>query len=190
MLLSAAVAVGADDDRIKARGEAWQERLGRERFKFDESEASMVASLSRFRANCQIHMIYDPEQWTDITFKFVRDGREVLTIERGHVSSVFFAERDVLYFAHFSPASSGCIVTAYDLVTGKERWRTKLRAIPKGVHSKYSNSVTLTSPGQTEIEADGEGVVFVAGHEDFGDYYEVLDRDTGRFLAHRAFPRP
>ena len=85
----------------------------------------MLFSLSQFGGRCRIHMIYDPVT-SALTFKFVRDGKEIVSIE-GHTNSAFRTERNVLYFAHFPTNSSGCVVTTHDLTTGKKLWETELR---------------------------------------------------------------
>jgi hypothetical protein len=181
-----AVAGAAQSDRLKVRGEAWQKILERDAIQFSESDASVLFSLSQFGGNCQIHMIYDPARRSQITFKFVKDGKELLEIV-GHKNSVFRTEKNVLYFAHFGTSSQGCTVTAHDLGSGNMLWETKLNAIPLAPHSAYSNEVTMGLSDLTGTEENGEGIVSIRGRESYGDYIEILDRETGKVLAHKVY---
>jgi hypothetical protein len=180
------IAAGPVPDRLKLRGDAWQATLERGSFSFSESEANALFSLSQFRGKCQIEMIYDPAQWPRLTFKFMQDDKELLTIE-GHTKSAFVAEHNVLYFAHFPTASSGCVVTAHDLATGQELWETVLNAVGTPTHSTYSNEVTIGLGRFLGTEERSEGVVMVTGRESFGDYEEILDQKTGKILAHKVY---
>ena len=175
----------AEPDRLKVRGEAWQKILEGGAFRFSESDASVLFALSQFGGSCQIHMIYDPAK-RGITFKFVQGDQELLTIQ-GHTESVFRTEQNVLYFAHFPTASSGCVVSAHDLATGKKFWETKLSAVGMPPHSAYSNKVTMGLSSLTGTESKDEGIVSITGRESYGDYVEVLDRETGKVLAHKVY---
>lgn len=179
-------ATAAEPDRLKVRGEAWQKILERDAFQFSESDANVLFALSQFDGKCQIHMIYDPAKWWRITFKFVKEGKELFEIV-GHKNSVFRTEMNVLYFAHFGTSSQGCTVTAHDLDTGKNLWETKLNAIPLASHSGYSNEVTMGLSSLTGTEEKHEGIVSITGRESYGDYIEILDRETGKVLAHKIY---
>jgi hypothetical protein len=181
-------AVAAAPDRLTVRGEAWQKVLERESFHFSESEGNLMFALSQFGGKCQIHMIYDPSDRSQITFKFIKDGTELFEIV-GHPHSVFRTEKNILYFAHFSPWGQGCTVSAHDLDSGKKLWETKLDALPLAGHSAYSNEVTMGLSSLTGTEQKDEGIVSITGRESYGDYVEVLDRETGRVLAHRVYAR-
>jgi hypothetical protein len=176
----------AEPDRLSIRGEAWQKVLERDSFQFSESDASLLFALSQFGGKCQINMVYDPAKWWQITFKFVKDGKELFEIV-GHTKSVFRTEKNVLYFANFSTSSQGCTVTAHDLATGKQLWVTKLNAIPLAGHSAYSNEVTMGLSSLTGTEEKEEGIVSITGRESYGDYIEILDRETGKILAHKVY---
>jgi hypothetical protein len=180
-------ALAAEPDRLTVRGEAWQNVLERESsFEFSEADASMLFALSQFGGKCQIHMVYDPADWAHIMFRFVRDGKELLAI-KGHTISVFRTENNVLYFAHFSTSSQGCVVTAHDLGTGKKLWESTLKGIRRISHSGYTNEVTMGLGNLTGTETKGEGVISIRGHEGFGDYVEILDRETGKVLARKIY---
>ena len=100
---------------------------------------------------------------------------------------MFRTEKNVLYFAHFSTSSQGCTVTAHDLDSGKKLWETKLSAIPLADHSAYSNMVTMGLSSLSGTEEKHEGIVSITGHESYGDYIEILDRETGEVLAHKVY---
>lgn len=179
-------AIAEEPRRLSVRGEAWQKVLERDSaFEFSEADASMLFALSQFGGKCQIHMVYDPSDSQHITFRFMRDGKELLSI-KGHTKSVFRTENNVLYFAHFSTSSQGCVVTAHDLGTGKKLWETKLKGIRPIDHSGYSNEVTMGLGNLTGTEEKDEGVVSIMGREGFGDYVEIIDRETGKALAHKV----
>jgi len=192
LLLSVATAAtfttvaAAEPDRLKVRGEAWQKILERDPFRFSESEADVWFALSQFGGKCQIHMIYDPAEKWGITFKFVQGDKELLTIQ-GHTKSAFRTEHNVLYFAHFPPWSSGCVVTAHDLGTGRKLWETRLSAVGTPQHSAYRNKVTMGLSSLTGTEEKDEGIVSITGRESYGDYVEILDRETGKVLAHKVY---
>src|SRR5262249_29245779 len=137
-------------------------------------------SLSQSAWDCKVHMVY-PATWRrGLTFKFVRDGKEVLSIE-GHTRSEFRAKNNVLYFADFLPSAAGCSVAAYDLKTGKKLWKTELNAAGCLDHSAYSNEVSM------DLGLEEHGIVTITGREAYGDYIEVLDRKTGKVLAHKRY---
>jgi hypothetical protein len=156
----------------------WQKRIDREgRSDFDAGQGSILGSLRDYQGKCQIHLIYDPAKCEELTLKFVHDGKEVLSLE-GHFYSVFCVDANILYFAEFRWAGCGCALAAYDLNTGRKLWRTELKGVGLFDHSLYRNYVNM------EL---AQGVVCVRGYEDGGDYIEIMDRKTGKTLAHRAF---
>jgi hypothetical protein len=106
-------------DRMAARKEAWQKNLDHEKFRFSESTAGVLYSLSQYQGDCKVHMVYDPKFHWGLTLRFERDGNNVMTIG-GHTESVFRTDGNVLYFASFSTSSQGCTVFANDLTTGKK----------------------------------------------------------------------
>ena len=182
-----AAAGGAEPDRLRVRGDAWQRALdGGGRFRFDPERATALHALPHFRAKAQVHLVYDPAKPHDITFKFVRDGAETLSI-KGHTGSAFCAAGNVLYFAHFRSGAHGCTVTAHALDTGERLWSTAMTALDAPAHSLYANRVTMTLSRHDAAEQDGEGVVRITGHESSGDYVEILDQATGKVLARRVY---
>jgi hypothetical protein len=178
---------GADSpDPLVAKKEAWQRTLDRGSFCFPESDAGVLFSLSQYGGDCKVHMVYDPKEWWRLSFRFERDGKEVLTLD-GHTGSVFRTVKNVLYFAHYPRSTSGCTVAAYDLTTGKKLWETKLNAVGTPMHSAYSNRVTMGLSSLHDLDKEGEGIVSITGRESFGDYVEVLDRGSGAILAHKVY---
>jgi outer membrane protein assembly factor BamB len=119
------------------------------------------------------------------TFKFKRDGKEVLKIDANDEAD-FRIEGDVLYLTHFSRGFQGCRVTAHDLKTGKQLWSSRLKAVQCLLPiSAYTNDVSLKVLKDSAESSDG--VVWITGREDYGDYCEVLDKKTGTRLAHKVY---
>jgi hypothetical protein len=187
--LFSAATLGAEPDRIAVRSRAWQKVLEQREFDFHDEEASAFYSLFGYGGTCQVHMTYDPANPMALSFEFVRKGKDVLTIQ-GHLMSVFESAGDVLYFAHYRYASGGCVVTAYDLVTGRQLWETRLTGVRETGHSKYFNRVTIhieSGVGADKADKGDEFAISITGHEGSGDYIEVLDSATGTVLAHRVY---
>ena len=172
-------------DPLVAKKAAWQQVLERDKFRFSETNTGVMFSLTQYRGDCRIHLIHDPKK-QGLMFRFERDGKDVLTFY-GHPESVFRTVENTLYFAHFSPSSCGCTVAAYDLTTGKKTWETRLTAIGDLNHSGYLNQVTMGVSRLTDLDKEGEGVVSITGRESSGDYIEILDRATGKVLAHKVY---
>ena len=107
----------------------------------------------------------------------------------GHFRSAFRADREVLFFAHVPEGGCGGAVSAHDLRTGAGLWRTTLEAIGSFDHSAYDNKATMDLTRLPGVDAEDEGAVVVTGTETCGDYVEVLDRKTGKRLAHKVYRR-
>jgi RNA polymerase sigma factor (sigma-70 family) len=121
------------------------------------------------------------------TFKFKRDGKEVLKIG-GNDEADFRIEGDVLYFA-LRGIPWGCKVAAHDLKTGKQLWSSPLKGVPCPLPiSGWVNVVSLKVLKDSDKSTDG--VVWVSGWETWGDYYEVLDKKTGTMLARKVYREP
>jgi hypothetical protein len=170
----------------ESRAATWQRRIDAAPHPdFGADDGGIISSLYDFQSHgqvqdlhrCQIHMVYDPNKFEQMTIKFVREGKEIIALE-GYLSSVFRAEGNTLYSAEFSPDTNGCALVAYDLSTGRKLWRSDLQGIGAVEHSKYSNRVTM------KIEGD---VICVRGYESQGDYIEIVDSKTGKTIAHREF---
>ncbi len=192
LLASVALLLGRTD---RSRGDdslahKWQDRLDKEtRCDFDD-DANVLSSIKKYSCDCQMHLVCGPGETDKWTLVFVKNGKMVLSLD-AHEYSVFCNEQrgfeaakgreeDVLYYAHFSPSSNGCKVAAYDLSNGKQLWATELKGVGRFDHSLWSNQVNIHLH---------EGVVYIAGKEMGSKYLEVLDRKTGKTIAHRIFPR-
>jgi hypothetical protein len=172
-----AVKAEVREDRAQSDKARWQEYLDNKKFDFREEETDIFYTLSKFDGDCQIDMVLGPDDAGPIEFRFVRDGKTVLSVP-GAEDIPFRNADNVVYFAHHSFSSGGGWIVAYDLITGETLWQTRLRAVNLAIHSGYSNEVNLRLL---------DGVVHVLGHEGAGDYQEILDRKTGERLAYRAF---
>ena len=181
-LLMIGCGTSGQDNPKQPRG-AFQEVLDNTPFRFKENEASAQYSVEHLAGKGQVQVIANPRNPLAVTFTFARAGKEVLVLE-GHGGSAFRAYSNLLFFADFSPIGSGCAIAAYDLGSGTEIWRTKLEAVGDPSHSKYRNAITM---GLSSMDGKGEGVVTITGSESYGDYIEVLDRRTGKQLAHRIY---
>jgi hypothetical protein len=172
-------------DPLAARKALWQKKLDGGRFVFHDAVASAADSLAKYKGSPKIKMEWDRDDslFDGATFQVVPDRQPKAIIRiHGHAGSVFRVENKVLYFAHFPSHSFGCTVTAHDLATGMELWKTELNAIGPVPHSLYTNSVTMEVS-----KTEGVGVIIIYGKESQGNYLEVLDQKTGQVLAHRAY---
>lgn len=88
---------------------------------------------------------------------------------------------EVLYVARYSNISSGCILHAFDLRTGGERFATRLRALGPIAHSEYLAAVELRV-------VRGRPVVY--GWESAGRYVEAVDPATGASVYNARVPDP
>jgi len=170
---------------LTAKKEAWQKKLDSGKFSFPESPPSVLASVTQFRGDCEIHMIFDPKK-RGFRFKFERDGKEIVTLS-GHTESSFRTGGKVLYFAHNPTTSFGCKVSAHDLTNGKKLWETTLSAVGAVSHFGYDNDVMLHLTSLDKLDKEGEGCVYITGRESYGDYIEILDRRTGDVLARKVY---
>jgi outer membrane protein assembly factor BamB len=103
----------------------------------------------------------------------------------GNDEADFRIEGDVLYFA-LRGIPWGCKVAAHDLKTGKQLWSSPLTGVPCPLPMSCTfNAVSLKVLKDSDKSTDG--VVWVSGHETYGDYYEVLDKKTGTMLARKVY---
>jgi hypothetical protein len=176
-LLFAAFRVPAASFAFDEQIARWQESVEKAAWSFHERDADILSAVSQYGGDCDIHLIFERKRPSTIQLRLVRDGKQVLTLS-GHRHSVFVTGNNVLYFAHFLPSAFGCSVAAYDLTTGGELWRTRLKGVGGVAHSAYRNLVNIRL---------SDDVITVVGHEAYGDYLELLDRKTGQRVAHRVF---
>ncbi|MDP9175406.1 MAG: hypothetical protein M3O30_16310 [Planctomycetota bacterium] len=182
MLSAAAFATGDAASPLAARKARWQSSLEKSEFQFSEGEANLPYRLSQFQGDCQIEMIYDPAKWLGLTFKLLRGGKEIATIE-GTMDTALCGTKGAIYFAQPSLGGCGCHVTAFDSVTGNKIWEHELEAVGLVPHSVYSNRVIMRQLVDTK---EGNSLCII-GRESFGDYEEVLDEASGMQLAHKIY---
>lgn len=115
----------------------------------------------------------------EVKITFGKDGKDVFTFA-GHRRTVFRISGDTLYFASFHYSASGGSIVAVDLTSGKQLWKTQLKALGPIQHSAYLNMLNLEVSG---------GIVTVFGNESQGRYVEILDEKTGKTLGHKIVPK-
>lgn len=175
--------VVADPLDMTSRRDAWRKVLDHRKFESPDQYSGLLASLRQFTADCKIHVIYDPKNKRTLEFKFIHDGREILSL-RGHAHSAFTSFDNTLYLAKYPSASAGCTVLAYDLASGKKLWQTDLHHAKPHGHSAYANYVTIRMSHAGEIKDGIAGAaIVITGMESYCDYVEVLDRQAGTSLA-------
>jgi hypothetical protein len=84
----------------------------------------------------------------------------------------------MLYYADYSPGSSGCALVAVDLKTGKQMWKSGLQGLGPIAHTRYRNSVTLEPT---------DDALLVHGQESAGNYVEYVDKKSGKTVGHKVF---
>jgi hypothetical protein len=170
-----------------AQREAWSQALKKQPYGFPDHYSGLLASLRQFSADAKVHVVFDPAKKWALEFHFARDQSEPLRLT-GHDQSAFVTFENMLYFADYPPDSEGCNITAYDLATGKQLWKTALHQPRPMAHSGYRNLVAMRLSGAGEIKGGRDGdAIIVTGRESFCDYVEVLDRETGTSLAVKAY---
>lgn len=107
-------------------------------------------------------------------------GTQTIYSWKGHQDSVFRILDDRLYYAKFHPSSSGGIIVAVDLTTGKELWTSELKALGSIIHSAYRSSLNLDCNRE---------VVTILGNESMGRYIEFKRVDIGQTVGHKIFPK-
>lgn len=147
---------------------------------WDEYQASPFYGISQAGSTYDIVMANDHLERSRLTFKILRDGKEVYTW-RGHVHTVFRIQEDRLYYALFETSTSGGEIVAVDLLSGKELWKSPLVALGTIEHFAYSNLMRM--------DANLE-IISVFGNESMGRYFEIKDANTGKTVGHKIFPKP
>ncbi len=98
---------------------------------------------------------------------------------RGHGASVFCVQEDKLFYADFSPVSTGGHIIAIDLNSGTELWNEPLQALGDPSHFAYSNRINMFCSGS---------VLSIYGNEAFGRYIEYKKVDTGTTVGNKILP--
>ncbi len=84
------------------------------------------------------------------------------------------SDEDTLFVARYSPIASGCEVRAFELESGRERYRVPVRGLGPVDHSQYANEVQLALT-KDKLE--------ILGWESAGRYVEQLEPFSGRFVS-------
>src|SRR5262249_15650702 len=150
------------------REEVWQRYLEQQEFSFTKRYDELVGSFLRFSGSCQLTLVNDTASKPPLSIHLRRDGKEILSLECDRQSS--FATKDnMLFYAVFPRATTGCIVQAFDMTTGKKLWETEqLTGFPPFGHSAYGNRVTMNpDPGKPGDGPDWENALLVIGREDY-----------------------
>ena len=187
-------AVEKESASLVERKEAWQKKLEGMPVTFDalgnrpafSSVDQSLMSLIYESRHLKVHLVFDPQRYDQLVFRFFDKDREIISL-RGHRYSSFQVEGDLLFFADYLSDGPGCAVAAYSLATGKEVWRTTLhQKQPQGA-SGYRNRVNiLLNSGYALPDKKQKGAgstLQITGSESYCDYVEVLDATTGASLA-------
>jgi hypothetical protein len=165
-LCAAPLSVGEDYQK-KADEAPWEWSAGR------ATAADCAKRLPRgYRAE-----IEERNMFGGVVIRILKGGAALHSVE-GHTGTVFAVRDDVLYYADFWRAATGCRVVAYDLRNKKQLWKTPLKGLGPLFHTEYSNAVLL--------EVDRHAVC-VRGNECLGRYIEYVDLRTGKTVGHKVY---
>lgn len=118
------------------------------------------------------------QSWRKYDFVIVNQAElELLSKRLDHIAVVCLIEEDMLYYAEYCPAATGCRVSAFDLKAQKSLWESALYGIGPTGHSEYVNKVYM------KMDADR---ITVFGEESHGRYREVVDRKTGKTMESKV----
>jgi hypothetical protein len=161
----------------------WGNAIKDRDFEFNSAQAGIAACAAVARkAGAKVTTAGDPTRGS-ISLEVVVEGVKPVTV-LAHSESSFAIHERTLYFANFTPYSSGCTLVAYDLKTGKKLWGQNLEGLGPIDHTKYRNRVALAVEKHPTAKAWG---VVATGWESAGRYLEVLDPKTGKQLAHKKY---
>jgi len=154
----------------------YQKIADKEEWKWVPERASARDGAKNFKGDFKAEVVEkDVNGFKSEKINFAKGDDVVFTIE-GHAETVFAGRDNVVYYADFSQAASGCVVIAYDLGAKKQLWKTNLKGLGPIAHTRYRNRVTL------DIKDDA---VHVLGNEAAGKYVEYLDLKTGKTVGHK-----
>jgi hypothetical protein len=147
------------------------------RWAWSRDEASPLYCLGQLPPGYSFQILADAANRSAIQLKVIGKERGAYAWT-GHKFSVFRVLNDRLFYADYSPNSSGGSIVAVDLKTGTVIWRTPLKAVGEVAHSAYSNTINMTA---------NESVVTIYGNESAGRYVEFKDASTGKTVGHKVF---
>jgi hypothetical protein len=167
-----------------ARQKEWQSKIDDvSKIPIQDMVGTALESFRRVPMDCPLYITHkapeDPWENGSLSFKIESAGILRLSVG-GHQDSAFAVADNVLYFLQYDTGREGGTVIAHDFNSGKQLWKTELEAAGLCGHFSYRNRIYLW------LTSDA---VEIAGHETCGTYAEVLDRATGKQLAHQVFDR-
>jgi hypothetical protein len=161
-----------------------------------EDQEALNERAMRLFPELQVAVIVTPttsvsQRWPeDRTLELTEGGKVLLRVgvwelgrAGGGASAMTGLARDenLVLVAEFSPISTGCSISAYDLRSGEKVWQKALEGLGPIDHSKYSNRV------QMEVI---DRVLVVRGWEAAGRYIECLSVSDGRKLSNEKLGLP
>ncbi|MBL9133674.1 MAG: ankyrin repeat domain-containing protein [Verrucomicrobiaceae bacterium] len=155
----------------------WNKGAENVAWRWDERLANPITSAMLRGSKYDVRITTKKNNPFDLDIVILEGERELYSI-KGHTSTVFNIFDDRLFFADFSPATTGATIVAVDLKTQKELWRSSVLGIEIWGHFGYNNSLNLSGGGDS---------ISVFGNESFGQYYESKRSDTGETTAHKLF---
>jgi hypothetical protein len=179
MTLLTARHVAAAEPARPAPANGIAESLRITEWRWDSDQATVLYSMMRAGSSYDIAIVRQHDRPQGLLIKITDGGRQAYSW-RGHWRSVFSLTGHRLIYADFAMETAGGEIVCVDLRQGKELWRSRLRAVPVGGHSLYSNAINL------EVTDDQ---VLIYGNEEAGRYFEVKDARTGETIGHKVFPR-
>jgi hypothetical protein len=156
--------------------EDYQKKADEAPWQWSEARASTADCAKRLRGGYAAE-VEPRDKFGGVVIRIVKDGRVVHFFE-GHPRTVFAVRHDVLYYADFGRASTGCAVVACDLRAGKQLWKARLKGLGPIAHKDYRNDVNL------DLE---KYAVCVRGKECLGRYIEFVDLRTGATVGHKVY---
>jgi hypothetical protein len=157
-------------------GEDYQKKAEQAPWQWSEARASALDSAGRLKGDYKAE-VAPRDKFGGVGIRIVKDGHIVHYFE-GHQRTVFAVRHDVLYYAEFGRARTGCAVVACDLRTGKQLWKARLKGLGPIGHKDYRNEVNL------DLE---KYAVCVRGKECLGRYIEYVDLRTGATVGHKVY---
>lgn len=172
-ILGGGLALAGPEPKDKAA--AYQKKADEAAWEWKDEQATLDFSIKR----CKVKVEVMEHDFNQATIAVRADGKEPFAFE-GHKGTSFVVAGTTLYYAKYSRVSTGCAVVAVDLGTGKQLWQARLKGIGPVSHFGYDNAVAL--------DLD-DAAARVIGNESKGRYIEFVDRQTGKTLGHKKFPK-
>jgi hypothetical protein len=162
----------------------WKRVIKDRTFKFDDATTAWDKEVEAAKKAGLAVEFAAGEHFLTGEYTFAKKDGPKFTVS-GHGRSVYVMRGDVLYFADYSPISSGCQIAAYDLTTGKKAWKMQLEGLGPIDHTKYRNRVVMSVEQHPTVK-DAFALV-ITSWEAAGGYIEVRDLATGKQLALKKF---